>query len=270
MTQNLVGKKYGKLTVIAKHPEKVGKNRRIQWICKCECGNKRNCITYSLNSGKAVSCGCHLEKNLIGMKFNHLEVVSKSKKTNKWNATFWKCKCDCGNYTEVRTGHLNSGSVKSCGCKIGLMRHAIKGDEAPEYRSWLAMKQRCYNSNNVSFKHYGGRGITVCEKWINSYKTFYEDMGERPNKNYSLDRIDVNEGYNPENCRWADRTTQSRNTRIDKSTASGYKGVNWNKGHKKWHAHIRLNYKPINLGYYEDLDEAIQARKDGEIKYWKN
>lgn len=270
MKQDLVGKRFGMLVVMSKHPEKKKNSRRIQWICQCDCGNERVCITYDLNAGNSISCGCHKKENLIGQKFSHLKVISKSDKTDKWKATFWVCQCDCGNITEVRTGHLKAGSVKTCGCKIDLLRHAIKGKEKPEYRSWLSMKQRCYNKNNKSFVDYGARGITVCERWKNSYKNFYEDMGDKPDENYSLDRINVYEGYSPDNCRWANRLTQNRNTRIDKKSSSGFRGVHWNSGHKRWHAKIGLNYKKINLGYYENLEDAIQARKDGEEKYWKN
>ena len=209
-----------------------------------------------------------LKFNLTGKKFGHLKVIKKSDKKDKYGAVFWKCLCACGKYTDVRTGHLNSGSTTSCGCNPGSLKHARKGQERPEYRAWLAMKTRCYNSNSKDYENYGARGIKVCDRWLKSYKAFYEDMGERPDGNYSIERVDVNKGYTPENCIWANKTVQNRNTRKKKSNTSGCKGVHWNSGHKKWSARISVNYKRISLGYYDNLEEAKNARKKGEEKYW--
>lgn len=139
------------------------------------------------------------------------------------------CKCDCGNETIVLINELN-GNTKSCGCwrkeigfllgtsekarnygknnkyfKHGLCKHKL-------YTTWKGLKQRCYNPNSQRYKDYGGRGIKVCDRWINSFQNFLDDMGERP-KGKSIDRIDVNGNYEPSNCRWASPIEQSHNKR---------------------------------------------------------
>lgn len=132
--------------------------------------------------------------------------------------------CDCGNRADIRWSNLKSGSTKSCGCVSREGSHAIKhgatgkggrrpgkSGRAPEYQSWSAMRGRVLNPNNPSFPLYGGRGIKICPQW-DSYAQFLADMGPRP-RGYSLDRIDPDGDYDPENCRWASASTQSRNTR---------------------------------------------------------
>lgn len=94
-----------------------------------------------------------------------------------------------------------------------------------EYQCWKRMKVRCYNKNFPKYPIYGGRGIRVCERWKNNFEAFLDDMGERPDSSYSLDRINVNGNYEPTNCRWASKTIQARNQRIRKDNTSGYRGV---------------------------------------------
>lgn len=137
-----------------------------------------------------------------------------------------------------------------------------------EYTSWYSMKTRCYNKKRADYKHYGGRGITVCDEWKNSFLAFYKDMGPRPTKNHSIDRIDVNGNYEPSNCRWASIIVQRRNQRIRKDNTSGCKGVVWNKINKNWRVNIRIHKKMIEIGSFKNLDDAIKARKDAEKKYW--
>lgn len=116
-----------------------------------------------------------------------------------------------------------SKKTQSCGClnsKLAAQR-LIKHGQAPmknpsvEYSTWASMKQRCYDKNNKSYNSYGGRGITICDEWFNSFSKFFEDMGKRPSKRYSIDRVDVNGNYCKENCRWATKYEQARNTRAN-------------------------------------------------------
>jgi hypothetical protein len=127
----------------------------------------------------------------------------------------WNCICDCGNKTTVRLNSLRSGIVRSCGCLRGkTVKHGKS--KTPEYITWARMKDRCLNEKSKSFGNYGGRGISVCEEWIDSFETFYSDMGVRPSKNHSIDRIDVNGNYEKNNCRWATIRQQSLNKRTNR------------------------------------------------------
>lgn len=133
----------------------------------------------------------------------------------------------------------------------------------PEYSAWLAMRQRCYNPKSQRFKYYGGRGIKICSRWLTSFDNFIEDMGRRP-KGKSLDRIDVDGDYEPDNCRWATQTEQIVNRR-DSPNKTGHKGIR--KKYNCYQARITVNYKEIYLGNYKTLEEAVEARKNAEVKY---
>jgi len=146
-------------------------------------------------------------------------------------------------------------------------KHGMQG--TPIYEAWCGMKKRCYNKNYKDYNYYGGRGVTVCDRWKNSFVKFYQDMGDKPSKDYSLDRIDVNGNYEPSNCRWADKTTQSINQRKRKDNKSGVRGVIFNKHVGKYHSYIKFNGVQKHLGYYDKIDEAIKARKEAELKYFK-
>ena len=142
---------------------------------------------------------------LIAIKQNGYD-INPSRKHIKWD-----CVCDCGNYASVRLNALRSGGTISCGCAmVGNIKHGMKYTK--EYNAWLNIKSRCININNPEYKNYGGRGISVCESWINSFEEFYKDMGKKPIST-SIDRIDNNQGYSKENCKWSDNKTQSRNKR---------------------------------------------------------
>lgn len=99
--------------------------------------------------------------------------------------------------------------------------HARRGGRTPEYRAWIKMRERCMNPNDERYVHYGARGITVCEKWLNDFAAFFDDMGPKPGSNYSIDRIDNDGNYDPKNCRWADQTTQVRNRRNSRKIEFG-------------------------------------------------
>ena len=124
----------------------------------------------------------------------------------------------------------------------------------PEYENWHNMKQRCLNKNFWGYKNYGGRGIGICDRWLKSFSAFYKDMGKRPTPEHSLDRIDNNKGYSPDNCRWADKTEQIVNRGLNKNNLLRLKGVSRNRD--KFTAKVWIDYKPFRLGTYADKLEA--------------
>ena len=131
--------------------------------------------------------------------------------------TQYVCLCLCGNTVIVRQPYLKSGHTRSCGClrRDSVITHGKAKTKA--YRSWVAMKQRCSNPKARRFAEYGGRGISVCERWKDSFENFLADMGEPPTSKHSIDRIDVNGNYEPGNCRWATILEQAQNTRTNRN-----------------------------------------------------
>lgn len=151
--------------------------------------------------------------DLVGQKYGRLTVI-KLLSGGKQGAR-WLCQCSCGNTTTALSKSLKDSKSRSCGClrnEVASTHHTTHGlTDSPVYDVWTSMMQRCTNPNNPNFLHYGGRGIDVCERW-KSFENFFTDMGHKP-KDLSLDRIDVNDGYSPSNCRWATNKEQGRNTR---------------------------------------------------------
>ena len=142
-------------------------------------------------------------------------------------------------------------------CRVCWKTYSSKYTITPEYRCWSAMKERCFNKNSKAYKSYGGRGITVCDRWRNSYKNFIEDVGLRPSNNHSIDRVDNDKNYEPGNCRWATRSEQQKNKRP--SGTSKHKYVHFYKARNNWRATMRADGKKIHIGYYDTEDEAGEA-----------
>jgi hypothetical protein len=153
--------------------------------------------------------------NLIGKKFNRLTVIRKAER--RGHNSRYICLCDCGKEVTIHTSNLTNNHSKSCGCfrkELAADNHRTHGHfGTPAYASWQSMKNRCNNAADISFKNYGGRGITICKEWNDSFKAFYRDMGPRPSDKTSIGRIENNLGYSPANCRWENDKEQGENKR---------------------------------------------------------
>lgn len=211
----------------------------------------------------------------IGDRFGNLIVIELAGKYTEPRGKIrklWRCRCDCGNIVDVKSVSLRD--VSACKQCIKQRKHNFwktkdRKLETIHRSRYDHMIARCYDPSEVGYKNYGERGITVCDRWIgdNGLSNFCEDMGNCP-EHHTLDRIDVNGDYEPENCRWASRSLQGFNTRRLKTNTSGRTGVYWFNRVGKWIAAIVVNGKQIHLGYFINFEDAVEAREKAEIKYF--
>lgn len=179
------------------------------------------------------------------------------KSTKKARYGLYECQY-CGSEFETVSQSIKSGSTKSCGC----LRRDTQGLRQNRfYSTWHNMKSRCFKVTNKEYKNYGGRGITVCKEWLSSATFIDWCESTHPNiNNYSLDRIDNDKGYSPDNCRWADATTQNINQRIKKNNTSGFVGIYWNNKNNNWRTFIYFNNIRFNIGSFPTIEDAVLAR----------
>lgn len=241
-----IGKRTDLLFVLAFAGNRKGHS---YWMCVCDCGEMCVRSQKELNRKTTNSCGCARVnrigtkgvkrkakekpagkydtvktptnanfKSLLGKRFGRLFVLAFDGRKTERN--FWKCICDCGNMRVVSSTRLGSQDVRSCGC--GGEKRKRRGVEIePEHEAWSNMRRRCGDPTNKSYRIYGEKGITVCDRWA-EYKNFIEDMGRKPTPKHSIDRIDGNRNYEPGNCRWATATEQARN--VSTNVLLDYKG----------------------------------------------
>ncbi len=209
--------------------------------------------------------------DLIGQKFGRLEVIQRVD-NNKWGSSRWLCNCDCGQETITLGNGLLSGNTQSCGCfqkektikRMTKHGNRIRGRTTPTYVSWRTMNQRCTNPNSKRWKDYGGRGITVCNRW-RKFENFLEDMGERPNLRYSIERKKNDLGYYKKNCCWATRKQQQRNMRNNRLiTYNGKTQLLIELAEEYGINYSTLYYRMYRLGWSTEkaLTEPIKKRKE--------
>ncbi len=288
--KDFTGQTFGRLKVVgfnSWHIQPSGQ-KKTKWDCLCECGTTTVVQGANLSTGHTLSCGCvkreaiaahkaavsdgsWIPSKLEGRKYGRLTVI----KFDRWKiskddikSSYWKCICDCGK--SCIKPRYSFCDTSSCGCYksevISAQRTTHGYGKTPTYKSWCKMKERCGSDSYVEKEYYQDLGIVICERWLNSFENFLEDMGERP-EGKTLDRIKVTEGYSPENCRWADGTIQSYNTRRRSNNKSGRTGVYENDNGTFW-ASITHYKDHIKLVNNVSFDEAVAARAAAELKYY--
>ena len=200
-------------------------------------------------------------QDITGQKFNRWTVLKKSDRKDKRGKWLWECRCECGTIGLVTANSLKTGNSKSCGCwkkeQTSTTKTTHGKSQTRLYKIWLGMKKRCNNPKSSIYKHYGGRGITVCGEW-SSFEPFYEwSMGNGYEDTLTIDRIDVNGNYEPSNCRWVTAQQQHYNTR--KSHFITFEGKTLTM--KEWAEEKNVPYVAFKNRLYKgwDVDKALST-----------
>ncbi len=220
---DLTGNRYGSLVV---QGFAFSRNGESFWNCLCDCGKQKTIRGNNLRRGISKTCGCsHNQRphqQLVGKKFGRLTVISEIGSRNFENSkqVVWDCICDCGNKVQTTTNRLKSGNTKSCGClvyDVSRMNRTTHGMSKTRINNiYLGMHDRCERRKNSIYKHYGARGIKVCSEWSDEHGfEHFRDwaFSNGYSDDLTLDRIDVNGNYCPDNCRWVSQTAQKNNKR---------------------------------------------------------
>lgn len=272
------GQQFGRWTVLSRAATRLMGGKSVSyWICQCKCGTLKEVKQSGLLANETRSCGCLQResasrqfKDITGQRFGRLIVIQRSerKSCREW---LWECVCDCGNVIETAGSRLRNATSRSCGClqkewASNFAKHLIAENithglsSTPEYAAYANAKDRCINSNNQSWKDYGGRGI---EFRFASFEQFIAHIGRKPSSDFSLDRIDNDSHYMIGNVQWSTESQQKWNRRIPKRRQSGFSSVSGLKGvtpkGRQWQVAICFDGELKYLGSFNSKIEA--ARK---------
>ena len=249
---DLSGQKFNRLTVLRRDP-----NRPRYWVCRCECGNIISTFGGNITQGLTKSCGClnkeltsqRTIEDLTGKRFGNLTVIRRIPGSIKGKVK-WECQCDCGNVVNIQGWDLKRRINNSCGCVKPKPKHySVTNRHAPKWITeeeqllsnvYQAMRQRCYDPHTKSYPRYGGRGIYICDEWLHDKRAFVDwALTHGFAKGLSIERIDNDGPYCPENCRWATKTEQANNRVTNRFvTVDGVK-----RTVADWARLLRVNYR---------------------------
>lgn len=273
------------------HIDKTGRAfRKASFLCVC--GKEIEERIALVKNGQVKSCGCQKAKDdgyvktratyekghrFEGTQLTYLGEVRATVSPSGKKIRQVALVCDCGELCKKAVSNVALASTKSCGCllrsQITARRDsAVKNTNHPEYTRYANMIDRCYNKKNKNYERYGGRGIRVCDRWreeCTGVLNFSKDMGPCP-EGYSLDRVDVDGDYCPDNCRWATYSTQAYNKKKVSSNKTGRTGVCKVKSGKsdRYRAYISHGGKQITLAMTPSYEEAVRVREQAEIEYY--
>ena len=259
MGKNLIGVKFGKLMVIELAPKT--KNRSVLWRCICDCGNEKIARNRNLIEGITTDCGCVSEHGY--RKGQKIARLTLTKEIPACRGRSWECICDCGNKLIVKESSLREGIVKSCGClkkdykKIGNVVHGLYQTRINKIHQ--GMKSRCYSKTFFAYKDYGGRGIKICDEWLGTSGliNFYNwAINNGYQDNLSIDRIDNNSDYSPQNCRWATPLQQQNNTRTNRLIEYNGETLTMSQASRKFNLNVHTLYN--RLKKWGDIKRAIE------------
>lgn len=209
-------------------------------------------------------------KDLAGVRFGKLTVLHRADHNDSQGKPVWTCECDCGSVKDIPAASLRN-RARSCGhCKANLNPLFIREHKNRLYHTWSEMRRRC-KGKGTNRQYYGVKGISYCQEWedFDVFAQWAIDNGYK--EDLEIDRIDGNEGYSPENCRWVSHKQNSRNRKAKATNRTGCPGVQLRMRHcgsPSYRAYITVDGKTIHLGTYNSFEDAVASRREAELKYW--